>query len=182
MMQVCPSTLPRPEKCRPSIAMIRVGQHSLAISQATNPTTFDTELERWLNSHPLISLAATVVLLPPGHLLRLSDHGNNEMRIQRELFLATSGTVSTTLDAVRLSIRAPPFLFFSAQQPMLSIWIPISYWGTVGTWSVIEALQYAARSLLHPYNPTETLSGQMLVKIFVSLTLSLAACTHVDDR
>ena len=162
--------------------MIRVGQYSFAIFQATNPTTFDTELEKWLSSHPLISLAATVVLLPPGHLLHLFDHGNNEMRIQRDSFLATSGTVSTSLDAVRLSIRAPPFLFFSTQQPMLSIWIPISYWGTVGTWSVVEALQDAARSLWHPYDPTETLSGQMLVKIFVSLTLSSAACTHLNDR
>ena len=182
-MQVCSSTLP-PSKAKLTSTSfhVRVGQHSLAIFQATNPLTFDKELEQWLSSCLLIGLALTVTLLPPNHFLRFSDDGYNEIRIQRDLFLASSGTISTTLDAVRLSMRAPPFLFFSAQQPMVSIWIPISDWGTIRTWPVIEALQHAARSLLRPYDPAETLSGQILAKIFVGLTLSSAACTHINYR
>lgn len=143
---------------------------------------FDTGLEQWLDSLPLTSLAATGRLPPPGQVLRRPGYGNNDVRIQRDLYLAISGTASTTLDTVRLSIRAPPSLFLSAHQPMLSIWVPINDWGNVGTWTVVEALQYAALSLLRPYDRKDTLSGQMLVKILVSLTISSAGCTHVNDR
>ena len=175
-MQVCHTTLPRPEKSPPvRLTMVRVGQH---IFQATNPATFDAEIEQWLNSHTLIALVATIVLLPPEHSLYLFNHGN-EMRAQRESFPVTSGTVSTTLDCVHLCVRAPPHLFFSLEPTMLSIWIPTSYWGTVSTSAVVEALHHAACSLLHPSGTH--LSSQMLVENFVSITLSSAACTHVND-
>ena len=158
------------------------GQHSLAMFQAVDPTTFDTELEQWLDSLPLTSFAATGILPPPGQVLRRPGYGNNDVRIQRDLFNAISGSASTTLDTVRVSIRAPPSLFLSAHRPTLSIWVPINDWGNVGTWTVVEALQHAARSLLHPYDPAETLSGQLFVKILVSLTIFSAGCTHVNDR
>jgi hypothetical protein len=157
-------------------------QHSLAIFQALDPDMFDTELEQWLDSLPLASLAAIGILPPPSQVLRRPGYGNNDVRIQRDLFLAASGTVSTTLDTVRLSIRAPASLFLAADQPMLSIWLPISDWGNVGTWAVVEALQHAARSLLRLHDPTETLSGQIFVQVFVSRTLSSHACTHVNNR
>ena len=115
-------------------------------------------------------------------MLRRPGYGKNDVRIQRNLYLAISGTASTTLDTVRLSIRAPPSLFLSAHQPMLSIWVPINDWDNVGTWTVVEALQYAAHSLLRPRDPTETLSGQMFVKILVSLTISSAGCTHINGQ
>jgi len=150
--------------------------------QAVDLDMFNTELEQWLDSLPLTSLAATGTLPPPGEVLRRPGYGNNGIRIQRDSFLAASGTVYTTLDAVRLSICAPPSLFLSAHQPMLSIWLPVSDWGNAETWRVVEALHHAARSLLRPYNGTETLAGQLFVKIFVSLTLSSQACTHVNDR
>ena len=118
----------------------------------------------------------------PNQVLLRPGYGHNYVRIQRDLFLATSGTVASKLDTVRFSIRAPPNLFLAAHQPMLSTWVPISYWGNVATWTVIDALQYAARSLLRPYDPQETLSGQMFVEILVGLTLSSAACTHVNYR
>ena len=157
-------------------------QHSLTIFQAADPTTFDTGVEQWLNSLPHDSFAAIGILPPPGQVLLRPGYGNNDVRIQRELFLAISGTVATTLDTVRFSIRAPPNLFLAAHQPMLSTWVPISYWGNVATWTVVDALQYAARSLLRPYDPQETLSGQMFVEILVGLNLSSVACTHVNDR
>jgi hypothetical protein len=183
-MQVCPSTLPPPREpsILPSPELVFDAQHSLAIFQPFDPTTFDTELEQWLDSLPFTSLAAGGILAPPGQVLLRPGYGNNDVRIQRDLFLAISGTVSTTLDTVRLSIRAPPSLFLSAHRPMLSIWLPISDWDNVGLWAVIEALQCAARSLLRPYDPTETISGQMFLKTFVSLVLSSRACTHVNYR
>jgi len=150
--------------------------------QAANPDTFDTVLEQWLGSLPVTSLAATGTLPPPGQVHRRPGDGNNDIRIQRASFLAASGSVFTTLDTVRLSIRAPQGLFLSAHQPVLSIWMPISNWGNVVTWNVVEAFQNAARSMLHPYDATETLAGQLLVRIFVSLTLSSQACTHVNGR
>ena len=127
-------------------------------------------------------MAARGILPPPGEVLRRPSYANNDVRIQRDSYLAVSGTVSVTLDAVRLSIRAPPFLFLSAQPPMLSIWFPISDWGNVSTWSVIEALQYAARSLLRPYDPAETLAGQIFARAFVRPTLSAQTYIDLDDR
>jgi len=117
-------------------------------------------------------LAAGGILPPPGQVLRRPGYANNDVRVQRYPYLVVSGTLSGTLDAVRLSIRAPPFLFLSAHPPMLSIWLPIDYWDNVCPWTVVEALQHAARSLLRPYDPTEMLFGQMFAKILVSLTLS----------
>ena len=151
------------------LVFVRDVPHSLALSQAINPTAFDVELEQWLDSLPTRSLAARGILPPPGEVLRRPSYANNDVRIQRDRYLALSGTVAVTLDAVRLSIRAPPFLFLSAHPPMLSIWLPISDWGNVPVWSVIEALQHAARSLRHPYDPGETLFGQMFAKNFVRL-------------
>ena len=151
------------------LVLVHDAPHSLAVSQAINPTTFDVELEQWLDSLPTSSLAARGILPPPGEALRRPSYANNDVRIQRDFYLAVSGTVSVTLDAVRLSIRAPPFLFLSARPPILSIWLPISDWGNVPVWTVIEALQHAARSLLHPYNPDETLFGQMFARNFVRL-------------
>lgn len=158
------------------------GQYSLAIFQAADPITFDTKVEQWLDSLPHDSFAAVGILPAPGQVLLRPGYGNNDVRIQRELFLAISGTVATTLDTVRFSIRAPPSLFLSAHQPMLSTWVPISYWDNVATWTVIDALQYAARSLLLPYDPHETLSGQMFIKILVGFNLSPATYTHINDR
>jgi len=143
---------------------------------------FDTELEQWLESLPLTSFAAGGILPPPREVLCRPGYSNNDVRLQRDLFLAVSGTVSTTLDTVRLSTRAPPSLFLSADRPMLSIWLPTSNWGNVSPWAIVEALQHAARSLLRPYDPTETLAGQIIAKIFVSIALSSQACTHVNDR
>jgi len=147
--------------------------HSFAIFQAVDPTMFDTELEQWLESLPLTSFVAGGKLPPPGEVLCRPGYNNNDVRLQRDLFLAVSGTVSTTLDTVRLSIRAPPSLFLSAHRPMLSIWLPIINWGYVRPWTVMEALQHAARSLLRPYDPTETLCRQIIAKIFVSIALPL---------
>ena len=121
-----------------------------------------------------------MVLLRPGQVLQVSDH-HDEMRIERRLFFASSGMVSTALDCINLSIRAPPLLFFSRQPPTLSIFIPISYWGTVSVRAVVEALHHTARSLLHAPGATP-LSGQMFLENFVSTTLSSAGCTHVNDR
>lgn len=157
-------------------------QHSLAIFQAVDPTMFDRNLKQWLTSLPLTSLAGRGILPPPGEVLRRPGYDNNDVRIQLDMFHATSGTVATTLDTVRLSIRAPPSLFLAARQPMLTLWFPISDWGRVSTRNVVNALQRTAHSLLHPYDPTETLFGQIFVQLFVSFTLSSRACTHVNDR
>jgi hypothetical protein len=87
-----------------------------------------------------------------------------------------------TLDAVRLSVRAPPWLFLSARPPTVSIWLPISDWDYVSQWTIVEALQDAARAFLHPYDRTETLAGQMFATLFVSPTLSSQAYVYMNHR
>ena len=157
-------------------------QHSLAIFQAFDPTTFGATLEQWLDALPPHSLTAEGILPPPGEVLSRPGHGGHHIRIQQDSYLAISGTISMTLDTVRISIRAPQFLFLSVHQPFISVWLPISDWDNVRPWVVIEAFKHAARALLSPYDPTETLAGQMLCKIFVSPTLSSYACTYINDR
>jgi len=106
--------------------------------------------------YPPTSLAAGG---PNGQVLLRAGGGNDDVCIQRDMFLAVSGTVAITLDAVRFGIRAPQFLFLSAPPPIVLIWLRISDWGNIPRWTVIEALQHAARSLLRPYDPTETLTA-----------------------
>ena len=163
------------------IAVLHV-QHSLAIPQAVDPTTFSGDIEQWLGTLPTSSLTAEGTLPPRGQVLRRPGYANNDVRIQRDFYLAVSGTVSVTLDAVRLSICAPPFLFLSARPPMLSIWVPISDWGNVPVWSVIEALKHAAHSLCRSYDPAETLFGQMFAKTFVRHRSFSQTCTDLNTR
>ena len=178
-MSFYPSPVQRHVQCN-DLALDR--RYSLAIFQANDPTTFDTEVEQWLESLPHDSFAAIGVLPSPGQVLVRPGYGRNAVRIQRDTFLAISGTLASNIDTVRFSICAPPHLFLSAHPPMLSTWVPISYWGLVATWTVINALQYAASSLLAPYDRGETVSGQIFVKTLVGLTLSSATCAHVNDR
>jgi len=173
-MQVCALRLFRyPERSIPHRHDPRPTRSTLTRPlQAVDLDMFNTELEQWLDSLPSPAsplqghcpLQARCFVAPATAIVASAY-------TRSSLPQGLSLPLSIWCASVPLPLRPPA---------VPSIWYPISDWGNVVTWNIVEVLQHAARSLLRPYDATETLAGQLFVQIFLSLTTNNAHLTRTD--